>query len=62
MTIKPQSLTYTLYFAFLIAIITSTWVIKRSPEAINWVTLGMAIFMVLLVVVVAIFTRKTTAK
>ena len=62
MTIKPEALTYILYVAFLIAIVASTWVVGRSPDAINWVGGGLAVFMVLLVVVVAIFTRKTTAK
>jgi len=62
MTIKPQTLTYTLYFAFLIAIIASTWVAGRWPAAINWVGVGLGVFMGLMVVVVAIFSRKTTAK
>jgi hypothetical protein len=62
MAIKPQTLTYSLYVAFLIVIIASTWVVRRSPDAINWVGIGLAVFVGLMVVVVAIFTKKTAAK
>ena len=62
MKIKPEALTYTLYFAFLIIIIASTWVAGRWPEAINWVEAGLLLFVALMAVVVVVFSRKTEAK
>jgi hypothetical protein len=60
MKVKPEILTFILFLATLIAILISTWIVGRWPQAFQKVTIGLLGFVALLFLVTAIGTRKTT--
>jgi hypothetical protein len=59
MTKNRTFLTMVLYAATLAAILVSSWIVTRRPEAISWVLAGLIGFAALLILVALIGSRKT---
>jgi len=59
MRVKPQALTFGLFIATLAAIGSSSMFMARWPNRFGWVTLGLGLFVVLMIVVALLATRRT---
>ena len=60
MPAKTRVLTFNLFVATLVAILTSSWAMLQWPNRSTWVLVGLSAFVVLLILVTVIATRRMT--